>query len=123
MPVYNGENYLRFAVDAVLNQTFQDWELIICDNCSNDSTEATCREYAERDPRVRYHRNPKNLGALPNHNRTLELARGEYFKLYAHDDILMPTYLERLVEVLDRDPGVVLVHPKTMIINEQGDRA
>jgi glycosyltransferase involved in cell wall biosynthesis len=120
LPVYNGSNYLREAVDAVIAQTFQDWELVISDNCSTDETEAICRRYAAADPRIRYHRNTKNLGATPNHNRTIDLSRGEYFKLYAHDDVILPTFLERCVEVLDREPGVVMVHTRTMIMDAHG---
>lgn len=120
LPVYNGENYLRYAVDSVLAQTFQDWELIISDNCSTDATAAICREYAARDPRVRYFRNEKNLGGIPNHNRTVDLARGQYFKYYAHDDVLLPTFLERCVEALDREPSYLMAHTKTMIIDAKG---
>lgn len=120
LPVYNGENFLRQSVDSVIAQTFTDWELVISDNCSNDATESICRQYAASDPRIRYFRQPKNLGGLPNHNKTLELARGEYFKLYAHDDMLKPTYLERLVPILDQDPSIVLAHSKVMIIDAHG---
>ncbi len=120
LPVYNGDNYIRVAIDSVLTQTFTDWELVVCDNCSNDSTEEIVRSYAERDSRVRYIRNASNIGAAANHNLTMTLSRGEYFKLYAHDDMLLPTFLERCVEVLDRDPEVVNCHTKTMIMDGQG---
>ena len=76
LPVYNGEKYLRAALDCVVSQEFKDFELILCDNASTDSTEAICREYAARDPRVRYHRNEKNIGATGNYCRVVELARG-----------------------------------------------
>jgi len=120
LPVYNGDNYIREAIDSVLAQTFTNWELVVCDNCSNDSTEAIMRSYVAQDPRIRYIRNETNLGAAPNHNLTMTLSRGEYFKLYAHDDKLEPTFLARCVEVLDRDPGVVNCHTKTMIIDSAG---
>ena len=58
MPVRNGQKYIREAIESILAQTFTDWELIVCDNASTDSTEQIVREYAARDPRVRYHRNP-----------------------------------------------------------------
>src|SRR5690606_6873079 len=86
MPVYNGANYLRCALDSILAQTFQDWELIICDNASTDETQTICEEYAARDPRIKYHRSSRNIGPSANYNRTFELSRGEYFKWAAHDD-------------------------------------
>ncbi|MCI0563749.1 MAG: glycosyltransferase, partial [Nitrososphaera sp.] len=63
MPVYNGERYVKAALDAVLAQTFRDFELIISDNASTDATGEICREYAARDPRIRYSRNDENIGA------------------------------------------------------------
>src|SRR5215471_14033382 len=95
LPVYNGQRYLAGAIQAILDQTFSDFELIICDNASTDETESICRDLAARDPRVRYHRNPANIGAAPNFNKTFELSTGEYFKWLAHDDLHEPTYLQR----------------------------
>lgn len=120
MPVYNGANYLRYALDSILAQTFQDWELIICDNASSDETQTICEQYAARDPRIQYHRSPRNLGPSANYNRTFELSRGEYFKWAAHDDVLEPTYLERTVRVLDESPDVVLAYTDVVLIDEQG---
>ena len=74
MPVYNGERYVKAALDAVLAQTFRDFELIISDNASTDATGEICREYAARDPRIRYSRNNENIGAARNGNRTIQLA-------------------------------------------------
>ena len=87
MPVYNGQRFIRATLDSLLAQTFADFELIICDNASTDATEQICREYAERDARVRYHRNDRNLGPAPNYNRCFELSRGELFKWSAADDL------------------------------------
>jgi glycosyltransferase involved in cell wall biosynthesis len=120
IPVYNGENYLEETLDSILAQTFTDFELIISDNASTDRTEEICRAYAARDPRIRYYRNEKNVGAAANYNRTLELARGEYFRWNGHDDLIAPTYLERCVEALDRDPSTVLAYPLTKQIDGQG---
>src|SRR3954451_4044582 len=78
MPVRNGQKYIREAIDSIIAQTFTDWELVICDNASTDSTEQIVREYAARDSRVRYHKNEKDIGPAGNHNRTFELSRGEY---------------------------------------------
>lgn len=120
LPVYNGKNYLGKAIDSILSQTFSDFELIISDNASTDSTEEICREYAKKDSRVHYHRNEKNVGIARNYNITYELSSpsSEYFKWAAHDDVLLPTYLATCVEVLDKDPSVVCVHTLMQGINE-----
>ncbi|MGH8502333.1 MAG: glycosyltransferase family 2 protein [Gammaproteobacteria bacterium] len=122
MPVYNGEKYLRAALDCFLHQTFSDFELIISDNASMDATEAICRDYAARDRRIHYFRNTKNIGAAKNFNRVLALASGKYFKWASHDDLHEPDYLERCVSVLDRDPSVVLCNSKTQYVDSKGVR-
>jgi len=120
MPVYNGERYLRESLDALLAQTFQDFELIISDNASTDETEAICRAYAARDARIRYFRNATNLGAAHNYNRVFELSTAPYFKWAASDDLCAPECLACCVEALDREPAAVLAYPKTKIIDEYG---
>jgi glycosyltransferase involved in cell wall biosynthesis len=121
LAVYNGENYLHEAIDSILNQTFQDFELIISDNASTDRTQAICQEYAAKDDRIRYYRNEVNRGATWNLNRVMSLATGEYFKLAAHDDACMPEFLAKCVAVLDHDPSVVLCHTWTRTINQFGE--
>ena len=122
MPVYNGERFLRETMDSLLAQTYKDFELVISDNGSTDETERMCREYASRDHRIRYYRENLNRGAGWNYNRVVELARGEYFKWAAHDDLCAPAYLERCVEVLDRTPAVVLCYPDDIDIDENGNK-
>jgi glycosyltransferase involved in cell wall biosynthesis len=102
LPVYNGERYLAQALDALLAQTYQDFELIISDNASTDRTADICQEFVARDARVKYVRQRVNIGAGPNHNAVLTLARGRFFKWAAHDDVYAPTLLERCIEVLER---------------------
>ncbi len=89
-------------------RSLADFELIICDNASTDRTEQICRDYAARDSRVRYERNPRNLGAHPNFCLCFQHARGEFFQWAAHDDMFAPTYLERAVAALRAQPGAVL---------------
>lgn len=108
LPVFNGEVFLDRAIRSILNQSFQDLELVICDNASTDSTQRICEEFASRDPRVRYYRNPKNLGAGPNYDLCFHRSRGKYFKWMAHDDMLALDYLELSVKALERDPDAVL---------------
>ena len=121
MPVYNGENFIQETLDCLLSQTFDDFELIICDNASTDRTEEICRDYAARDKRIRYYRHPENLGAAKNYNRTFELSTAEYFKWAAHDDLYAPEFLERCVEALDSHPSAVLCYPQEYWIDEQGN--
>jgi len=120
MPVYNGDLFLECAIESILNQTFEDFELVISDNGSTDRTAEICADFAARDRRIRYFRQERNLGAAPNHNFTVEQARGQYFKWSAHDDVMEPEWLERCVEVLDRNPEVQLAFPRTLRIDEAG---
>ena len=90
LPVYNGDRYLAEALDSILAQSFADFELIISDNASTDGTQDICETYARRDERIVYSRLPENLGAAPNYNRLVEMARGELFKWAAHDDRIKP---------------------------------
>lgn len=120
VPVYNGERYIGKALDSILGQTYQALEVIICDNASTDRTQEICEEYARGDARVRYFRNPANLGAARNYNLTVEKATGKYFKWAAHDDICAPTFIERCVSILESEPRVSLAYPKTTIIDAEG---
>ncbi len=121
LPVYNRAKYIRHSLDSLLAQSFGDFELVICDNASTDDTDAICREYAARDPRIRYFRNPENLGANRNFNRVFELSRGKYLKWSTSDDVWAPTMLEKTFAVMEDDPGIVLCYPKTMIVDARGN--
>jgi len=120
LPIYNAERYLEEAIDSILAQTYTDFELIISDNASTDRTQEICQVYAQRDPRIRYHRNDKNLGGAPNHNLVFRLARGEYFKWAAYDDKIAPDFLLKCLAVLDKNPDVVLCMSNTDLIDEHG---
>ncbi len=120
VPVYNGERYLRESLDGLLAQTFTDFELVIADNASTDATEAICREYVARDPRVRYHRNERNIGGPGNFRRVFGLCRGEYHKWSTADDLWHPTFVEKCVAVLDARPDVVLAYPRSNIVDAAG---
>ena len=120
LPVYNGERYLPIALDSLLAQTFREFELIISDNASTDATATICGHYAGRDERIRYSRNCTNIGGAPNFRRVFHLASGEYFMWAMHDDIYAPTFLARAVEVLDRDPTVVLCCARTRVVDAGG---
>ena len=122
LPVYNAERYLRFAVDSVLAQSFQDFALVISDNASTDATQAICTAYARQDPRIRYYRSPVNRGLSWNHSRVFALSEGStYFQWLHHDDILAPQMSEQCVAALDADPEAVLCYPGCWRIDARGD--
>jgi glycosyltransferase involved in cell wall biosynthesis len=120
LTVFNSERYLEECLQSLLAQTFEDFELIISDNASCDGTRAIALAYATRDDRVRYIRNRYNLGLAGNFNQAFRLSSGEFFKWAAYDDLCSHDFLLRCVEVLDRDPRVVLAYPRTEGIDEQG---
>ncbi len=120
LPVYNGDDFIREAIESILSQTHGDLELLIGDNASTDGTEEICRDFERRDRRVRYIRRERNIGAVNNYNALVPIAKGAYFKWAAHDDVLAPTFLAESVNALERDPSVVLAMPRTMLIDEKG---
>jgi glycosyltransferase involved in cell wall biosynthesis/SAM-dependent methyltransferase len=120
LPVRNGERYLERALDSLLAQTMSDLEIIICDNASEDGTREICLRYAQRDPRIRYHRSATNIGAARNFNRAFELSSGEFFKWAAHDDWCDPTFLERCLAVLDDSRELVLCGTAVVIVDADG---
>jgi glycosyltransferase involved in cell wall biosynthesis len=120
MPVYNGESFLKDAIHSILNQTFQNFELIISDNASTDQTQEICLFYAAQDQRIRYYRNERNMGAAWNQSQVVRVAKGEYFKWAHHDDVCAPELLEKCVEVLNQNSSVVLCYPQTTLINQSG---
>lgn len=120
IPVFNGERFIRQAIDSVLCQEGVDLEIVITDNCSTDGTQAICEEYAKRDGRVRYHRNAENLGLVGNFRRAAELASSRYFGWLAHDDTFgSPRYLAELVGFLEKNPEVVLCGCSVSIFDEE----
>jgi glycosyltransferase involved in cell wall biosynthesis len=121
MPVYNRDKYVGVSIEAHLGQTYTDFELILTDNCSTDRSEEICRSYAEKDPRVKYHRNPRNLGAAGNYRRCWELSTGEYFRWNPSDDFISPNLLERAVDILDHDPSVFVAYPRTKLVDADGN--
>lgn len=120
LPVYNGEKYVAESLEALLGQSFTDFELIISDNASTDNTGDICRRYEKQDSRVRYFRQPRNIGLSPNHNFVAEQARGELFKWAANDDLYARDLLERCIDALDKYPEIVLAHSWTAKIDDSG---
>lgn len=118
LPVYNGERFLAQALDSLLGQTLGDLELVISDNASRDRTAEICLAYAARDARIRYLRQPANIGAPRNWNYVARQARGRYFKWASANDFCDPRMLEKCVAVLAADPSAVLCYGRACIVDE-----
>ena len=110
LPVYNGEGLLAESIEALLGQSYENFELIISDNASTDGTADICRRYAKQDSRIRYIRQPYNIGLNRNHNFVVRQAKGELVKMASHDDLYARDLLKRCVEALDEHPEAVLAH-------------
>jgi len=120
LPVYNGERFVGEAIQCVLDQTFSDWELIICDNSSTDRTVAICRRFADRDSRIRLYQNARNMGVCFNYSEVFRLSRGKYFKWMAHDDLFAPRFVETCIQDLEKDERVVLAFPRMCHVDADG---
>jgi glycosyltransferase involved in cell wall biosynthesis len=120
LPVYNGEAYLTESLESLLGQTFEDFELLISDNASTDGTAEICHQYLKQDPRIRYVRQPQNIGLAPNRNFVVSQARSEFFKEAAHDDLYARDLLQRCVNALDERPDFILAHAWEALIDTAG---
>jgi len=120
LPVYNGDRYLAESLDALLGQSYEDFELIISDNASTDGTADICRRYGRRDSRIRYYRQPQNIGLARNHNFVFGQAAGQLFKWASYDDLYARDLLQRCIDALDENPRVVLAHSWTALLDDAG---
>ncbi len=120
IPVYNGERYLVECLDSVLMQDFADMEILISDDCSNDGSRGLIAEYAARDPRIRWWKNPLRSGLTANHNICLRAATGEYIKFVHQDDkLLSPSALRKYIAALDAHPTAVMASSRHHIIGKK----
>jgi glycosyltransferase involved in cell wall biosynthesis len=108
MPVFNGQQSIRKALDSLIVQTYSDFELIISDNASTDETQAICREYAAKDYRIRYVLQEKNNGVFANFDYILRSAVGKYFMWAAHDDWWGEDFIQSNLNILESCDNVVL---------------
>jgi hypothetical protein len=115
---YNGERFLRPAIESILNQTFSDFELIVVDDCSSDRTPQILKEF--KDDRMKVVRNERNLGIAETFNKGIAATRGEYIAVQDHDDFSWPTRLECEVAFLDSNPQVGMVGSSCNVMDEAG---
>ena len=119
LPVYQGDRYLREAVNSILDQTFTDFEFIIIDDASTDRSAEIIRSY--RDSRIRFMQNDTNLGLTATLNRGLELARGEYIARMDQDDVSLPERLAKQVAFMDSRPELAACGTWAKEIDEEGN--
>jgi glycosyltransferase involved in cell wall biosynthesis len=118
MPVYNGEKYIRQAIDSVMQQTYSNFELLLIDDASTDSSVEIIKGYT--DPRIRLIRNENNLGISDSRNRGIDLCNTEYIALMDDDDIALPTRLEKEIEFLDKNQDIDVVGGHLRVIDHKG---
>lgn len=120
LPTFNSARYLPQSLESLLGQTYQNFVLIISDNASEDGTEEICRDFASRDPRIRYHRNPVNIGNPGNFNQIARMTGTAYLKWATADDFWAPTFIERALTVMEADPTIVVCYPQAYIVDAEG---
>jgi glycosyltransferase involved in cell wall biosynthesis len=119
IPTYNrAGRYLRECIKSAINQTYPSIEIIVSDNCSTDGTAALVTIFA--DPRIRYFRHPKNIGANNNFNFCLEQANGEYFLLLHDDDLIDSDFVDTCMKAVRNQKGISLIRTGTRIIDSNG---
>jgi len=121
MPVYNGERYIRAALESLLKQTHNNFELIVSDNSSTDNTQAIINEYIKQDKRIRYSRSNVNYGAIWNLNRVFDMAKHQYFMWASHDDYWYPNYIELCLEKFNCSNNIVMSSAESAIVNTETD--
>lgn len=121
MPAYNSEEYIQQAIDSVIQQTFRNWELIVIDDQSKDSTRRIVEELAKADPRIHLYVNARNCGAAASRNRGLDLCRGNYVALLDSDDIWYANKLETQLALAERE-NADIVYCSYAIIDERNQK-
>jgi glycosyltransferase involved in cell wall biosynthesis len=120
IPAYNAEKYLGSSIESVLSQTFNDFEIIVIDDCSTDGTWKMIKGYAQRDSRIRPYRNGVNLGIAGNRNRGVELARGKYIAWQDADDISLPERLEKQIGFMEANHQIGIIGGYLEIFRDNG---
>ena len=120
LPVYNSQRYLKQSLDSLLAQTYSNFVLVISDNASTDATGKICQDYAAADSRIKYSRNDTNIGNPRYFNRVAKLTTTPYLKWSTADDFWGSTFLERALEVMERDPTLALCYPQATLVDADG---
>ena len=121
MPVFNDVLFIEESLCSILNQTFTNFELIISDDGSTDGSEEICRRYAFKDKRIRYIRQPLNLGISKNMQFLLNQSKAKYFMWAADDDLWMPNFAKELIDLLENNQESISAFCNYKIIDEEGN--
>ena len=116
MSVYNGETYLEEAIESVRNQTFKNWELIIINDCSTDSTAEILAGFASKDERIKVHPNEVNLKLPKSLNKAISLSTGKYIARMDADDICLPDRFEKQYKFMEENPDISLSSCRFMTV-------
>ena len=116
LPTYNRAMSLKETLNRLLIQTYQDYEIIIGNDASEDNTREIIRSF--KDDRIKYHEHKRNIGIYPNWNYLVHLAKGEYVSIYHDHDIYLPNILKRSVDILERNRNIVFIHSAFVLINK-----
>jgi len=122
LPVFNAEKFLEKRIESILNQSFTDFELIISDNASTDRTPQICNDFANKDSRIKYIRQPKNMGAMLNFKFVLEQVKEKYFAWASADDFWHKDFLSKNIEALESNENLVGSITKVRYFERQSDR-
>src|SRR5690349_8401620 len=121
MPVFNDKAFLPAALDSLLNQSFKNFELIISDDQSTDGSAEICKNYATRDRRIKYIRQPANIGISANMKFLLTASTGKYFMWAANDDYWHPDFIAELLKGLEKDPNTIAAFCPYLYVNEAAE--
>ena len=116
IPSYNCGAFIGKTIQSVLNQTYQDFEIIVVDDCSTDNSEEVIKSF--KDPRIRFFRNEKNLGMVPNTNKAVRLARGEFVDILHPDDYYAPKMIETALKAFSENPDVGFTCSSYVVVDE-----
>jgi glycosyltransferase involved in cell wall biosynthesis len=121
IPAYNNQDFIKATIEGILNQTYENLEIVITDDKSSDRTVSIIKEFV--DPRIHLVQNDRNLGMGENWNKAVSLARGKYVKLVCGDDVIYPECLSRQIEVMERpaNAGVALALCNSNVINDNNE--
>ena len=119
IPSYNCGAFIGKAVQSVLDQTYQDFEIVVVDDCSTDNSEEIVKSF--KDPRIRFSKNEKNLGMVPNTNKALKLARGEFVGILHPDDYYDSKMIETALKMFDKNPEIGFTYSSYVVVDENGE--
>lgn len=122
VPAYNAQLYLVEALQSILEQTYQQIEIIVLDDASTDDTLLIARQFSIKDSRIKVVSNDKNLYIAGNRNKGISLAKGKYIVWQDADDISLPLRIEKLVNLMESDSSIGLAGSNIQVFDEHGDK-